>query len=32
MQGMLKDVLVVIVALVIYDMLVKKLLTKNAGA
>lgn len=32
MSGMLKDVLVVIAALVIYDLLIKKMLTKTAGA
>jgi len=32
MSGMLKDVLVVIAALVIYDLLVKKLLNKTASA
>lgn len=30
MTGMLKDVAVVLVALVIYDLLVKKMLTKQA--
>jgi len=32
MTGMLKDVLVVIAALVIYDLLIKKMLNKTAGA
>jgi len=29
MSGMLKDVLVVIAALVVYDLLIKKMLNKN---
>lgn len=30
MTGMLKDVLVVIAALVVYDLLIKKMLNKNS--
>jgi len=32
MTGMLKDVLVVIAALVVYDLLIKKMLNKNTAA
>lgn len=32
MSGMLKDLAVVIVALVVYDLLIKKMLTKSSAA